>query len=205
MASLARAGLVMAALFGVAAVQDGKDRKIETYVQNTDEGVEIRAPITGGKDQMWEAAKASSGFFKDSAVVVKHRIDTFTVEANCSRKDSSQSMSAWNKPVEIAKSSRDRFTARDGDKEPHWKSVKVVSEDPKAKLNGLGAGHMHRLVLTDQKGGEVEIIEYFIISSDVLYRVTVHFTKETFTKYFMKEGQVILHSIKRCKYDPKKK
>src|SRR5687767_10578243 len=109
MAFSARMGLLAATLLGVAAVQDGKDRKIETYVQNTDEGVEIRAPITGGKDQMWEAAKASSGFFKDSAVVVKHRIDTFSVEANCGRKDSTQGMAAWNKPAEIAKANRERF------------------------------------------------------------------------------------------------
>jgi hypothetical protein len=205
MAFSARLGLLAATLLGVAAVQDGKDRKIETYVQNTDEGVEIRAPISPGKDQMWEAAKASSGFFKDSAVVVKHRIDTFSVEANCGRKDPNQQMSAWNKPSEIAKSNRERFTAKDGDKEPHWKSMKVVAEDPKAKLAGLGAGYMHRLLLTDQQGGEHEIIEYHIISSDVLYRVTVHFTKESYAKYFAREGQLILNSIRRCKYDPKKK
>src|SRR5262245_25162830 len=201
MYSFARAGLVALAIAGVAAVQEKKT--IETFVQNNDEGVEIRAPKSPGKDQMWEAEKAASGFFKDSAVIVKHRVDTFTVDVNVTRKDPKQPMNAWAKPADIAKSTREKFTAKEGDKEPNWKECKVVSEDPKAKLN-IGSGYSHRLLLTDKNGGQHELIEYYIISSDVLYRITVQFTKESYGKYFKTDGMFILNSVNRCKMVNKK-
>ena len=192
--------LVLLTLACVAATQE---RKIEIYAENNDEGVSIRAPKSPGKDQMWEAAKTESGFWKDSAVIVKHRVDLFSVEVNVTHKDPKQPMSGWLKPVEIAKASREDFTKKDGDKDPNWTKCRVVSEDPKAKLS-LGAGHQHRLVLTDKNGADHEIIEYFILSSDVLYRITVKFNKETFQKYFAREGMLILNSIDRAKIVKKK-
>lgn len=204
MIGFARAGLIALTLVGVAAVQEKK--QIQTYVQNSEEGVEIRAPQSSGKDQMWEAYVKESGFWKDSAVLVKHRVDLFTVEVNVQRKEGKNPMSeAWNKPVEIAKNSREHLTKKDGDKEPNFTACKVVSEDPKAKLAGLpGPSHQHRILLTDKNGGSTELIEYFVISSDVLYKVTIKFNKESFAKYWAKEGQFILNSIKRCKMDKKK-
>jgi hypothetical protein len=201
MTLFARTGLVALALAGLAAVQEKK--AIEIYAENNDEGVSIRAFKSPGKDQMWEALKATSGFFKDSAVVVRHRVDLFTVEVNVTRKDPKEPMSTWAKTADIAKGNRENFTKKEGDKEPNWKECKVVSEDPKAKL-AIGSGHMHRLLLTDQQGGTHEIIEYFILSSDVLYRITVHFNKESYDKYFAKEGMVILNSINRAKVVKKK-
>src|SRR5688572_12118625 len=132
MTSFARAGLVALALAGLAAVQEKK--AIEIYAENNEHGVSIRAPKSPGKDQMWEAEKTSSGFFKDSAVVVRHRVDTFTVEVNVVRKDPKEPMSTWSKPVDIAKAYRENFTKKEGDKEPNWKECKVVSEEPKAKI-----------------------------------------------------------------------
>ena len=201
MTSFSRAGLVALALAGLAAVQEKKP--IEIYAENNDEGVSIRAPKSPGKDQMWEAQKTASGFFKDSAVLVRHRVDMFTVEVNVTRKDPKEPMSQWSKIGDIAKGSRENFTKKEGDKEPNWKECKVVSEDPKAKIS-LGSGHMHRLLLTDQQGGTHEIIEYFILNSDVLYRITVRFNKESFEKYFAREGQIILNSINRAKVVKKK-
>jgi hypothetical protein len=195
-----RKGLVLLALACVAATQE---RKIEIYAENNDEGVSIRAPKSPGKDQMWEAAATESGFWKDSAVIVKHRVDKFTVDVNVQHKDPKQPMSGWLKPVEIAKQRRENFTKKEGDKEPNWKECRLITEDPKAKI-ALGSGHMHRLKLTDKNGNEQEITEYIILSSDTLYFITVAYTKESFTKYFAKEGQLILNSIDRAKIVKKK-
>ena len=199
--STVRKSLVLMALACVAAAQDKK--VVETYAENNDEGVSIKAPKSPGKDQMWEALKKESGFFKDSAVVVRHRVDRFTVDVNVQHKDPKQPMSGWLKPAEIAKSRRENFTKKEGDAEPNWKECRMITEDPKAKIT-LGAGHMHRLKLVDKNGAEHEITEYIILSSDVLYIVTVAYDKESFQKYFAREGQQILNSIDRAKIVKKK-
>jgi len=196
-----RKSLVLLTLACVAAAQDKK--VVEIYAENNEEGVSIRAPKSPGKDQMWEALKKESGFFKDSAVVVRHRVDRFTVDVNVSHKDPKQPMSGWQKPAEISKSRRENFTKKEGDAEPNWKECKMLSEDPKAKI-ALGSGHMHRLKLVDKNGGEHEITEYIILSSDVLYVITVAYNKESFQKYFAREGQQILNSIDRAKIVKKK-
>src|SRR5262245_40143851 len=108
MFSLSRLALVALALAGIAAVEE--KTPIAIFAQDTAEGVKIQAPKSPGKDQMWEAQKTASGFFKDSAVVVRHRVDTFTVEVNLTRKDPKEPMSTWSKVADIAKKSRENFT-----------------------------------------------------------------------------------------------
>jgi hypothetical protein len=196
-----RKSLIILSLACLAAAQDKK--VVEIYAENNDEGVSIRAPKSPGKDQMWEALKVESGFWKDSAVLVRHRVDKFVVEVNVSHKDPKQPMSGWLKPAEIAKSRRENFTKKEGDAEPNWKECRAILEDPKAKI-ALGSGHMHRLKLVDKNGAEHEITEYFILSSDVLYSITVSYDKEAFQKYFAREGQLILNSIDRAKLKKKK-
>jgi hypothetical protein len=190
----------------VAAAAAQEDRKIELVAQNREVGVEIRVPKSPGKDQMWEAAAKKGEIHGDSAALARHRKDVFTVEVNVLHKESdimSDNMTAsWPKPASIAQKAREEFTKERDGKESPYKECKVVAEDPKAKLGGLpGSGYSHRLVLTPHKGDKREVIEYFVISSDILYRVTVSFTKETYDKYWAAEGQYILNSIRRCKID----
>lgn len=192
------------ALVAVAAVQD--DRKIELLAQNREVGVEIRVPRSPGKDQMWEAVAKKGEILDDSAALARHRKDAFTVEVNVMHKSSdfmSDTMTAsWPKPATLALKAREEFTKERDGKESPYKECKLVAEDPKAKLGGLpGSGYSHRLVLTPHKGDKREVIEYFVISSDILYRVTVSFTKETYDKYWATEGQYILNNIRRCRID----
>ena len=196
------AGLLLVAAAAVAAGQEPK-KEIKVYAENNEEGVSIKAPRSGGKDQMWEAHATESGFWKDSAVLVRHRVDKFSVEVNVTHKDPKEPMSGWAKTSEIGKSSRENFTKKDGDKEPNWKEVRVIAEDPKAKLS-IGSGYMHKLKMVDQNGGEREIIEYFILASDSLSRITVQYDKESYQKYFAREGMQILNSIDRAKITKKK-
>lgn len=201
MTLMTRTLIVLLAAAALAATQDTK-RKIEVYAENNEEGVSIRAPRSPGKDQMWEALKEGS-FWSNGAVSVKHRIDKFTVDVVVQHKDPKQPMSGWLKPVEISKQRRENFTKKEGDTEPNFKECRTILEDPKAKI-ALGTGHMHRVKLTRKDGNEVELTEYIILSSDVLYVITVSYDKESFQKYFAKEGQVILNSIDRAKIIKKK-
>jgi len=198
--------LVLGTLAGVAAMQDDK---VELLAQNREKGVEIRAPKSPGKEQMWEAKAKADGVHAGSAVLVRHRSDTFTVEVNVTPKGgdfmSDDMEKSWPKPSEIAEKARRTFTEAPADKERTYTECKVVAEDAKPKLSGLpGSGHSHRIVLTDKKGEKHELIEYFIISSDTLFRVTVNFTKEAYDKHWARDGQYILHNIRRCKIDNKK-
>lgn len=200
------AALILGTLAGVAAVQDAK---IELLAQNREVGVEIRAPKSPGKDQMWEAKVGTGGVHKGSAVLVAHRTDPFTVEVNVTSKGGSDFMSedmeqSWPKVSTIAEKARKMFTDAMGDKESTYTECKVVSEEAKAKLSGLpGSGCSHRIVLTDRKGEKHELIEYFVISNDTLYRVTAKFTRESFDRHWARDGQFILHNIKRCKIERK--
>ena len=200
----ASVALILGAMAGVAAIQDGK--KIAMLAQNKEKGVEIRAPKSPGKEQMWEAKGKVDGFHKGSAVLVRHLVDPFTVEVNVTTKSrditSDELPESWPKTSAIAQKVREEFTERAGEKEPGFKECKVVAEDPKAKLGGLpGTGYSHRILLTDAKGGQRELVEYFIISSDALYRITVSFTKESFDRHWAAAGQFILHNIRRCKIE----
>lgn len=202
MTSLARAGLVAATLLGVAAVQE---RNIEIYVQNTEEGVEIRAPKSPGKDQMW-IAQLKGGFFDFSAVSVKHRVDNFVIDAGARRLGDPMREKWPDKITDLAKNYRDAYLKEKADGKPSdWKECRVVEEDAKAKLPGLpGRGCMHKINLIGQKDEKTEIIQYFVISSEVLYVVTVRYDKDSFQKYWAREGQQILGSIRKCKVEKKK-
>lgn len=194
-----RMAFIVGAVAGVAATQDG--RKIELFGQNTEQGVEMRAPKSPGKDQMWEVLVDTPGFFSNSAILVKHRVDTFSVEVVVQRKEPNK---AWNRLADMARGARVSYTEKQGDKEPNFSECKLVSEDPKAKLLGLGGdGHSHRVLLTDKGGVKHELIEYFVISSDVHYRAVVRFSKEAYEKYWAADGQFILNNIRRCKVDKK--
>ena len=197
--------LVLGTMAGVAAMQDGA--KIALLAQNKEKGVEMRAPKSPGKEQMWEAKVTSDGFLKGSAAVVRHRVDAFSVEVNVVQKNadfmSDDLEASWPKPSVIAGKSRTHYT-EGGDKEADYTECRLLSEDPKAKLGGLpGSAYSHRIALTDRKGNKQELIEYFVISSDILYRITVAFTKETYDKHWAVEGQYILHNIRRCKIEKK--
>ena len=63
---------------------------------------------------------------------------------------------------------------------------------------------MHKIALINAQDQRLEVIQYFVISSEVLYIVTVQYDKESFQKYWPREGQMILGSIRRCKLDKKK-
>lgn len=196
--------LILGAVAGVAAIQE--ERKIELLAQNREVGVEIRVPKSPGKEQMWETAVKKGELLGDSAVLARHRKDAFTVEVNVLHKSSdfmSDNMTAsWPKPSTLAQKGRDEFTKSKDGKEGAYKECKVVSEDPKAKLAGLpGSGYSHRLLLIPHKGEKREVIEYFVISSDILYRVTVSFTKESHEKHWATDAQFILNNIRRCKIE----
>lgn len=194
--------LIIGAMAGVAAMQDGK--KLELLAQNREKGVEIRAPKSPGKEQMWEARQKADGFHKRSAVLVRHLADPFTVEVNVTTKSrdiaSDDLPESWPMPAVIAQKAREDFTEAPGKDGVGFTECKLISEDPKAKLGGLsGTGCSHRILLTDKNGGKHELIEYFVISSDVLYRVTVSFSKESYARHWAGEAQYILHNIRRCK------
>ena len=202
------AGMILAlcASAGVAAMQETE--KIELLAQNREVGVEIRAPKSPGKEQMWEAKAKVDGFHKAAAVLVRHRTDAFTVEVSVTHKGgdfmSDDMEASWPKPSEIGQKCRQAYTEGKDDKQAEYTECKVVSEDAKAKLLGLpGSGYSHRISLTDKKGEKREVIEYFVISSDSLFRVTVTFTKETFDKHWARDGQLILNNIRRCKIEKK--
>ncbi|HEY3226943.1 MAG TPA: hypothetical protein VGK61_08130 [Planctomycetota bacterium] len=198
-----RAALV-ACLFACGlsvAAQEKKESKLAA--SNEKMGVSILAPPSPGKDQLWEA-KEEGSFFKDSAVSVSHKVDLFTVEVLVQRKENKDPMrEGWKKPAEIAKDIRAAYTAKEGDKEPNFKECILNNEDPKAKLSSIpGAACSHKITLVDKTGGKHQLLEYFIISSDVYYRVVVKYTDDSYKKYWAKEGQFILNSIKR--FGPKK-
>src|SRR5262245_25837487 len=133
MGRLSRAGLIAAALAGLAAVQE-KDKEIELYVQNTEVGVEIRAPKSPGKDQMW-TAQLKGGFFSESAVSVKHRVDRFVVDAMVRRLGDPMREKWPDKITDLAKTYRDAYLKEKEDGKPSdWKECRVVEEDAKAKL-----------------------------------------------------------------------
>jgi hypothetical protein len=198
--------LVLGSIAGIAAVQE-ENRKIELAAQNREVGVEIRVPRSPGKEQMWEALLKSGEIHPGSAVLARHRKDAFAVEVNVVTKENDfmgDNMTAsWPKPSTIAQRARDEFTREKDGKESVYKECKLVSEEPKAKLAGLpGAGYSHRLLLTPRKGDDKrELIEYFVINSDTLYRVTVSFTKESYEKHWAGEGQLVLNSVRKCKID----
>jgi len=185
-----------------AAGQEKKESKL--FASNEKAGVSIQAPPSPGKDQLWEAKEDASGFYKDSPVLVSHKIDLFTVEVNVQRKEGKDPLrEGWAKPVEIAKNTRSRFTTKEGDQEPNWKECILNNEDPKAKLNSIpGSACSHKITLVDKTGAKHNLTQYFIICSDVLYIVTIKYNEESYKKYWAKEGQFILNSIKR--FGPKK-
>jgi len=197
--------LILGTMAGVAAIQDGA--KLELLAQNKEKGVEMRAPKSPGKEQMWEAKLKGDGFHKEPAALVRHRVDAFSVEVNVVQRNgddmSGDFPASWPKPSVIAGKERTHFT-EGGNKELDYTECRLISEDPKAKLGGLpGPAYSHRIELTDKKGTKRELIEYFVISNDVLYRITVAFTKETYDKHWAVDGQYILHNIRRCKIEKK--
>jgi len=198
-----RGGFILLSLAGLAAVQD---KGMELYVQNTEQGVEIRAPQSPGKDQMWMAKLKEGKFFSDVAVSVTHRVDNFTIEAMTQRLADPMREKWPDKITDLAKNYRDNYLKEKKDGTPSdWKECRIVQEDPKAKLPSLsGKCCMHKIALVDQKDNKKEIIQFFCISSEVLYIVTVTYDAEGFKKYWPREGQQILASIKRCKYEKPK-
>jgi len=200
---IARAGLIAVMLAGVAATQDkGGD---PLYAQNTALGIEIRAPRSPGKDQLW-VADAKQGKFYGDAVSVSHKVDNFAVDAYTQRLSDPMREKWPDKIQEIAKNVREGFKKEKKDGSPSdWKEVRVVEEDPKAKLPSLsGKCCSHKLALIDAKDNKKEIIQYFCIASEVLYVVTVTYDAEGYKKYWAREGQAILASIKRSKYEKPK-
>jgi hypothetical protein len=200
-----RGALALLAIAGLAAAQDKK--KIELFVQNTKEGVEMRAPVTAGKDQMWSAElDPKDGFFKDTAAKVSHRVDNFSVEVAVARLEDPLRNKWPDKITDVAKNQREAYVKPKDDGSPgNWKECRVKSEEPKAKIQSLsGRGCMHHITLVDSRDGKRDLIQYFVISSEVLYTVTVQFDESGYNKYFLKEGQFILNNIKRCKVDKKK-
>src|SRR5688572_3092785 len=138
--------LIFATLAGVAARQEAE--KIELLAQNRDLGVEIRAPKSPGKEQMWEAKAKVDNVHKGAAVLVRHRTDAFTVEVGVTHKGgdfmSDDMEASWPKPSAIGQMGRQGFTEAKDDKQAEFTECKVVSEDPKAKLAGLpGSGYSH--------------------------------------------------------------
>ena len=200
MKRFARTGAVALTLALVAAAQDPS----EMYVQNNEQGVEIRAPRSAGKDQLW-SAKLKGGFFADSAVSVSHKVDTFVIDV-MTRRLADPTRERWpDKITEISKNYRDAYLKEQDGKPSDWKECRIIEEDPKAKLPTLsGRGCMHKIALIDQKDGKTEMMQYFVISSEVLYIVTIRYDKDSFAKYWPREGQQILGSIKRCKLEKKK-
>lgn len=191
------------ALVGVAAAQEkGGD---SLYAQNTEFGVEIRAPRSPGKDQMWVADAKSGKFYKDG-VSVSHKVDSFAIEAHTVRLSDPMRERWPDKITEIAKNTRDNFLKERKDGSPSdWKECRVVEEDAKAKLPSLsGKCCMHKIALVDAKDNKKEMMQYFCIASEVLYVVTITYDAEGFRKYWPKEGQFILASIKRSKYEKPK-
>lgn len=184
------------------AAQEKKESKL--FASNEKEGVSIQAPPSPGKDQLWEAKENATGFYKDSAVLVSHKIDLFTVEVNVQRKEGKDPLrEGWKKPAEIAKDVRSRYTTKEGDQEPNFKECILNNEDQKAKLNSIpGLACSHKITLVDKTGAKHNLTEYFIICSDVLYHVTIKYNEDSYKKYWAKEGQFILNSIKR--FGPKK-
>lgn len=195
------------ALLGLAGLASAQDKKVvELFVQNTKEGVEMRAPVTAGKDQMWVAELNKGKFYSDAAACVSHRVDNFAVEVHASRLENPMREKWPDKITEIAKGRRESFVKpKDDGSAGSWKECNLKSEDPKAKIQNLsGRGCSHHITLVDQKDGKRDLIQYFVISSEVLYMVTITFDEEGYKKYFAREGQFILNNIKRCKMDKKK-
>jgi len=195
------------ALLGLAGLASAQDRKVELFAQNTKEGVEMRAPVTQGKDQMWSAEVDPKGaFFAGTAVKVSHRVDNFSVEVAVSRLEDPMKQKWPDKITDVAKNQREAYVKpKDDGSAGNWKECRVKSEDPKAKIPNLsGRGCSHHITLVDAKDGKRDLIQYFVISSEVLYQVTVQFDEEGYKKYFAKEGQFILGNIRRCKVDKKK-
>lgn len=205
MIRFARAGVIAMTLAGVAAVQEKKAPE-PLHIQNTEQGVEIMAPRSGGKDQLWQAKLKEGKFYRDSAVLVTHRVDNFSVEAYTKRLDDPMREKWPDKITDVAKNVRDGFLKEQDGKASNWKECRVIEEDPKAKLPSLsGKCCMHRIALVDQKDQKMEVTQFFCISSEVLYVVTITYNAEGYKKYWPREGQQILASIKRCKYDRPKK
>lgn len=197
-----RGGLMLVTLAGVAATQE---KGTELYVQNTEFGVEIRAPRSPGKDQLWVADAKKGKFFSDG-VSVSHKIDNFTIEAHTRRLEDPMKEKWPDKMTEVTKNYRDSYLKEKKDGTPSdWKECRVVEEDAKAKIPSLsGKCAMHRITLVDQKDGKREVMQYFCISSEVMYIVTVSYDAEGFKKYWAKEGQFIFGSIRRSKYEKPK-
>lgn len=197
-----RAALV-ACLFACGlsvAAQEKKESKLSA--SNEKEGVSIQAPPSSGKDQLWEAKEGGS-FFTNSAVSVSNKIDLFTIEVIVQRRPKEWPLAQpWPKPAQLAKDARTFYTAKEGDKEPNFKECILNSEDPKAKLGSLpGAGHSHKITLVDKNGQKHQILEYFVICSDTYYRVAIKYSEESYKKYWAREAQIVLNSIKR--FNPK--
>jgi hypothetical protein len=200
-----RRAVVLACLvaFGLsAAAQEKKESKL--FASNEKAGVSIQAPPSPGKDQLWEAKEEATGFYKDSAVLVSHKVDLFSVEVNVQRKEGKNPLQeGWKKPQEICKDVRAGFIAKEGDKEANFKECILNNEDPKAKLASIpGSACSHKITLVDKNGQKHNLTQYYIICSDVLYSVTIKYNEDTYKKYWAKEGQFILNSIKR--FGPKK-
>ena len=205
MTRFVRRGLILLTLAGIAAAQEKKAPSL--FAQNTEHGIQIQAPPTGGKDQLWEAQVGKGAWWSDAHVSVNHRVDSFAIDVIVQRLAGKDPMrEGWKTPAEIAKGERDGYLDKRSDgSASHWKEMRVKSEDPKAKISGLpGKGHQHHIVLIDEKEGKKELIQYFVISSEVLYVVTLTFDDEGYKKYWAREGQMILGSIKKCKVEKKK-
>src|SRR5262245_35437319 len=202
MTRFARAGCMAVLLAGVAATQDkGGD---PLYAASTEFGVEIRAPRSSGKDQLW-VAETNGKFYKDG-VSVSHKVDNFAIEVHTQRLADPMKEKWPDKMTEVAKNIRANFLKENKDGTPsQWKECRVIEEDPKAKLPSLsGKCASHKIALIDQKDGKKELLQYFCNSSEVMYYVTVSYDADGFKKYWAREGQVILASIKRSKYEKPK-
>src|SRR5687767_6576026 len=136
MSRFIRSGFVLLTLAGVAAIQD---KKTETFAQNTDEGVEIRAPISPGKDQLWEAYVGKGKMYGNAFVSVSHKVDTFGVDVFLGRLPGKDPIrEQWLPLQELAKGERDKLTTPQGEnKEANWKEARVSLEDAKAKVGTL--------------------------------------------------------------------
>ena len=203
MVRIAGAGLIAVVLAGVAATQEkGGD---VLYAASTEFGVEIRAPRSPSKDQLWVADSKSGKFFANG-INVSHKVDNFAIEVMTQRLADPMREKWPDKIQEIAKNWRDNFLKEKKDGSPSdWKECRIIEEDAKAKVPSLsGKCCMHKIALIDPKENKKEMMQYFCISSEVLYVVTVTYDAEGFKKYWPREGQFILASIKRSKYEKPK-
>ncbi len=189
--------VVLAGALGAEA-QDKPKKKL--FLANEKEGVSIQVPATG-KDQLWECKEPGEG--QNFAVMATHIIDTFQIYVFVQRLAENQKWPDGG-VKEIAKNSLDNMKKpQEGEKEARYKEVKVKESDPKYRHPGLGPSYFHKLELVNQADQKSQLAVIFTVKGNALYQTQISFGgDEMWTKYWPKDAQAILASIKT--FNPKK-